>query len=251
MTSVIETIISSNMFLVGIIGSGPIGLECGLQALDHGYQFIIFESGSDIASNVRLWSYVRLFTPLHMNVSSLGKSYLPTNIDENAYLSGNEYIEHYLRPISHRLQSHIRLHHRIVSIARRHANEFVLLAENGQTAREEYIVVNCVIDASGSYGCPNFAGLGYLPAINERALRAMAPSPISYLIPSELDKHLIGKRILLVGKGLSAATSAVFFGEHIIIIVHRSTFSQLLFTALNFEAQLPTDKIYLCYRIRE
>ena len=227
MMNVIETITSSNVFLIGIIGSGPIGLECGLQALDHGYQFIIFESGNDVASNMRLWSHVRLFTPLHMNVSSLGKIYLPTDIDENAYLNGNEYIEYYLRPVCHRLQSHIRLHHRVVSIARRHANEFVILVENGQTAREEYIVVNCVIDASGSYGYPNFAGLGYLPAINERTLRAMVPSPISYLMPGELDKHLIGKRILLVGRGYSAATSAVFLGEHTVIIFHRPTFFQL------------------------
>ena len=202
------------MFLIGIIGSGPIGLECGLQALNHGYQFIIFESGDDIATNMRLWSHVRLFTPLRMNVSSLGKRYLPIDIDENAYLNGDEYIQHYLRPVSHHLQSHIRLHHRVISIARRHANEFVILVENGQTGREEYIVVNCVIDASGCYGCPNFAGLSYLPAINERTLRAMMPSPISYLMPSELDKHLISKRILLVGKGYSAATSVVFLGEY-------------------------------------
>lgn len=210
MMSVKET----NTFLIAIIGTGPIGLECGLQALSHDYQFIIFESGNDIATNVRLWSHVRLFTPLSMNVSSLGKRYLPENIDENAYLTGNEYIEYYLRPVCQRLQSYIRLHHRVISIARRNVNEFVILVNNEQTDREEYITVNCVIDASGSYNSPNFAGIGYLPAINERTLRAMVPSPITYLIPNEQDKHLIGKRILLVGKGYSAATSAVFLGKH-------------------------------------
>ncbi|CAF4601648.1 unnamed protein product, partial [Rotaria magnacalcarata] len=45
-------------FMIGVIGSGPIGLECGLHALKHGYQFIIFESGDDIANNVRLWAHV-------------------------------------------------------------------------------------------------------------------------------------------------------------------------------------------------
>ncbi|CAF4012784.1 unnamed protein product [Adineta steineri] len=69
--------------------------------------------------------------------------------------------------------------------------------------------MDCVIDASGTYGCPNFAGPGKLPAINERTLRMTASSLISYRVPNERDEYLAGKRILLIGKGHSAATSAV------------------------------------------
>ena len=213
---------ANDAFLIGIIGSGPIGLECGLQALKHAYRFIIFESGNDIAANVRLWSHVRLFTPLHMNMSPLGKAHLLVGTDEDAYLSGHDYIERYLRPISRHIQSNIRLRHRVVSVARRRTNEFIILTENGQNGREEYVLVNCVIDASGSYDCPNFAGLNNLPAINERALRTLVPSPISYRIPSERDKHLAGKRILLIGKGLSAATTAVFLGKRTVLVCYKS-----------------------------
>ncbi|CAF1153459.1 unnamed protein product [Adineta steineri] len=73
--------------------------------------------------------------------------------------------------------------------------------------------MDCVIDASGTYGCPNFAGPGKLPAISERTLRMTASPVISYRIPNERDEYLAGKRILLIGKGHSAATSAVFLGQ--------------------------------------
>jgi cation diffusion facilitator CzcD-associated flavoprotein CzcO len=203
-----------NSFCIGIIGSGPIGLECGLHALKHGYQFIIFESGDDIANNVHLWPHVRLFTPLYMNISLLGKSLLQKEYDENAFLTGSEYIEHYLRPISRFLQSNIRLRHRVVSVGRHHPNKFIILVENGQSGCEEFLIFDCVIDASGTYSCPNYVGPGNLPAINERALQTIIPSPITYRIPNFDYEQLAGKRIVLIGKGHSAATSAVFLGKY-------------------------------------
>ncbi|CAF3739243.1 unnamed protein product [Rotaria socialis] len=199
--------------LIGIIGSGPIGLECGLHALKHGYQFIIFESGDDIANNVRLWSHVQLFTPLNMNVSLLGKNLLKEEQDINAFLTGGEYIEHYLRHVSCLLQPNIRLHHRVISIGRFHTNRFIILVENKQSSCEEYFIVDCVIDASGTYSNPNFVGPSYLPAINERALQNKLQSPITYLIPHCNYEQVAGKRIVLIGKGYSAATSAVFLAK--------------------------------------
>jgi cation diffusion facilitator CzcD-associated flavoprotein CzcO len=204
-------------FFIGIIGSGPIGLECGLHALKHGYQFIIFESGDDIATNVRLWSHVPLFTPLSMNMSLLGKRSLQTEHDDKIYVTGGEYIELYLRPVSCLLQSNIRLRHRVVSVGRYHINKFIILVENVQSGCEEYFIVDCVIDASGTYSCPNFGGPNNLPAINERALRTMIPSPITYCIPNVKHEHMAGKRIVLIGKGHSAATSAVILGECMMI----------------------------------
>ena len=201
-------------FRIGIIGSGPIGLECGLHALKHGYQFTIFESDDDIAGNVRLWSHVRLFTPLSMNMSSLGKTLLQKGHDDNRFLTGNEYIEEYLRPISCHLQLNIRLRHRVISVSRDCTNQFIVLVENGLNECEEFFTFDCVIDASGTYNCPNDVGPGHLPAINERLLRANAPSLITYRIPNVDLQTLAGKRILLIGKGHSAATSAVLLGEY-------------------------------------
>jgi cation diffusion facilitator CzcD-associated flavoprotein CzcO len=204
-------------FFIGIIGSGPIGLECGLHALKYGYQFIIFESGDDIANNVRLWSHVRLFTPLYMNMSLLGKTLLQKEHDDNRFLTGGEYIEHYLRPVSCLLQSNIRLRHRVISVGRHHTNKFFILVENEQSHCEEFVIVDCVIDASGTYNCPNYVGPGNLPAINERVLRTIIPSPITYRIPNLKYEQLAGKRIVLIGKGHSAATSAVLLGKCAVI----------------------------------
>ena len=204
-------------FFIGIIGSGPTGLECGLHALKHGYEFLIFETGDDIANNIHLWSHVQLFTPLNMNMSPLGKNILENVNDTNAFLTGGEYIEHYLRPISDRLQANIRLCHRVISIGRYHNNKFIILVENKEKDYEEYFIVDCVIDASGTYNCPNFVGPCYLPAINERALRTMISSPITYQIPNWKYEKLANKRIVLIGKGHSAATSAVFLGKYTIM----------------------------------
>ena len=206
--------IDNKDFCIAIIGTGPIGLECGLHALHHGYRFVLFESGNDIADNVRAWSHVRLFTPFAMNISSFGRAVLKHVADEKAFLTGGEYIEQYLRPISHVLESNIRLNQRVTSIGRYLSNQFILLIENSKSGLEEYFIADAVIDGSGTFSCPNFAGPGYLPAMNERAIRAMVPSPITHLMPNIEDQKLAEKRILLLGKGDSAATSAITLGSY-------------------------------------
>lgn len=216
----------NDSFCIVIIGSGPIGLECGLHALKHGYRFIIFESGDDIASNIRLWSHVQLFTPLHMNMSLLGKSLVEKEKENNELLTGGEYIESYLRPVSNRLQQNIRLCHRVISVGRHHTNKFIILVENKSSGCEEYHIADCIIDASGNYSNPNYVGPSNVPAINERTLQTKRPLSITYQIPNLKYEQLGGKRIVLIGKGHSAATSAVYLGKYTLIIVANSTISR-------------------------
>ena len=229
---------NNSSFSIGIIGSGPIGLECGLHAMKRGYQFIILESGDDIAHNVRSWSHVRLFTPLDMNMSLLGKTLLGNEHENNSFVTGGEYIEHYLRPVSRLLQSNIRLCHRVVSVGRHRPDKFIILVENNHSGGgEEYLIVDCLIDASGTYSYPNYIGPGHLPAINERALRSITPSPITYRIPNVDDEQLAGKRIVLVGKGHSAATSALLLGECAIIAFELYHKVSHLLSLIDFEKQ--------------
>ncbi len=235
----------NNNLFIAIIGSGPIGLECGLHALKHGYRFIIFEAGDDIANNVSLWSHVRLFTPLYMNMSQLGKTLIQKEHDDSTFLTGSQYIEHYLRPVSRVLQSNIRLRHRVVSIGRHHTNEFIILVENGQNDCEEFLIVDCVIDASGTYSYPNYVGPGNLPAINERVLRTIIPSPITYRIPDLKDEDLAGKRIVLIGKGHSAATSAVVLGKCTMIASELHYMLLYLFSLLNLLNELSKQFFFL------
>jgi cation diffusion facilitator CzcD-associated flavoprotein CzcO len=207
----------SNDFFLAIIGTGPIGLECGLQAHQRGYDFIQFESGDDIAHHLHQWSHVRLFTPLNMNMSSLGSANLTLDDVHDQYLTGGEYIERYLRPLSRPFQSNIRLSHRVISIGRFNANRFVILVENRLTGEDTYFYADYVIDASGTYSSPNYIGAGHLPAINERQLRSTLPNIITPLIPNVKHASLANKRILLIGKGHSAATSvlALSANEHV------------------------------------
>lgn len=207
------SLIQIQNMLIGIVGSGPIGLECGLHALKHGYPFIIFETADDIAGNVRRWSHVQLFTPLRMNTSELGRGVVDTACDDDRCLTGGEYIERYLRPIGQHLQGNIRLRHRVLSIGRHHPDQFILLVENLLNGCEEYFVVDCVIDASGTFSCPNWSGPAHLPAINERTLREKRSPLITYRIPDLTGESLGGKRIVLIGKGHSAATSALLLGQ--------------------------------------
>lgn len=212
-------------FQIAIIGSGPIGLECGLNALSHGYQFVLFESGCEIAENVRSWSHVRLFTPLEMNISEIGRNSLKKHFDDHSFLTGQEYFDVYLKPISHLFRSNIRLNHRVISVGRYNNNQFILMVENGSPLVEEYFTADCVIDASGTFSFPNFTGPGYLPAINERILLSKNPSVIQSNIVHLDDSFLPGKRILLLGKGYSAATSAIVLGKIISKSERRSRLS--------------------------
>lgn len=203
-----------NDFFIAIIGSGPIGLECGLQSFQRGLSFILFESGDDIAENIRLWSHVRLFSPTSINLSARAKSALNIVDDRpDEYLTGGEYRQRYLRPISQLFSSNIRFGHRIISIGRYQSGKFLLLVENKLNQSEEYFFADIVLDASGTYSNPNYAGPGYLPAINERMIRTTMPQLITSWIPDFSHEFQDKKRILLLGKGYSAATSAIELGN--------------------------------------
>ncbi|CAF1140525.1 unnamed protein product [Didymodactylos carnosus] len=207
----------TSIFTVGIIGCGPIGIECGLHALHNGYNILLFEVGDDLASNICLWSHVQLFTPFRMNISSLGQTYLQAELtkDElNSYLTGQEYIEKYLRPLGLKFINNILFKHRVISIGRySDENKFVLLVEDKNENMEKYYYVDYLIDASGTYKCPNSIGIGNIPAVNEQRLESFIKYDIPNLNDDRIKLSLAHKRILLVGKGHSAANSALLLGD--------------------------------------
>ena len=53
---------------VAIIGGGPIGLVTAAQMAQRGEPFVLFESGVGVASNVRSWAHVQLFSPWRYNI---------------------------------------------------------------------------------------------------------------------------------------------------------------------------------------
>jgi thioredoxin reductase len=216
---------------IAIVGAGPIGLEAALYARFLGYDVVIFERG-DVAQSVRDWGHVRMFTPFGMNRSPLGlaaleaqdESYRPPA--DNALLTGREWIERYLAPLSQAdlLADHLRKQTTVVAIGKEELLKgdlpgdpdrgdwsFRLLVRdaNGQ---ERIELADAVIDASGVLTRANWLGHGGVPAVGELAWR----HKIEYRLPDILGadrERYAGRHTLLIGEGHSAATNLVALAE--------------------------------------
>tara|TARA_R110002072_G_scaffold302100_1_gene483874 strand:- start:24952 stop:26169 length:1218 start_codon:yes stop_codon:yes gene_type:complete len=212
---------------IAIIGAGPIGLEAALYARQRGFEVVIFEKGT-VAANVRSWGHVRLFSPFGINSSEWGRGALseiclPAN---DALLTGTEFFENYLLPLSQfsLLKGCIRENARVITIGKqrlwkgdaigsrsRLESPFTLLIESAANG-EEIIEADFVLDCSGTFGSHNWLGDGGVPAIGERQLSER----IDYRLPDIVGKdraRFSGRRTLVVGSGFSAATSIVALGE--------------------------------------
>ena len=212
---------------IAIIGAGPIGLEAALYAKLQGFEVVVLEQGS-VAENVRSWSHVRLFSPFGINSSEWGRGALSeSNLPaSDALLTGAEFFEHYLLPLSQHLllQDCIRENTRVVTIGKRGfwkgdaigsrarlESPFTILIETAVSG-EDIIEADFVLDCSGTFGIHNWLGDGGVPAIGERHL----PERIDYCLPDIVGENrarFTGRRTLVVGSGYSAATAIVALGE--------------------------------------
>ncbi|MCG8469256.1 MAG: hypothetical protein MJB57_13785, partial [Gemmatimonadetes bacterium] len=87
---------------------------------------------------------------------------------------------------------------------------FRILYDRSGAEREAY--ASCVLDCTGSYSRPNWAGPGGAPARGERAAR----DAIAYHLPDLLGRdrgRYAGRRTLLLGGGHSAGTAALWLAE--------------------------------------
>ena len=157
-----------------IVGAGPIGLEAAVSCRYAGFRVTIAEKGADIASSVRHWKHVRLFSANMLNNSADGLRALeelgcpapaPT-----ACPTGAEFADGYLEPLARWLaeDADVRLSTRVDSISRGsllkgdaikgagdHARDrtpfaALLVGANGEETLLERL--DAVIDCSGTYG---------------------------------------------------------------------------------------------------
>ena len=49
---------------VAIIGAGPVGLAAAANLFERGIDFVVYESGDEIATSIRQWGHTRLFLSL-------------------------------------------------------------------------------------------------------------------------------------------------------------------------------------------
>src|SRR5262245_16110871 len=208
---------------LAIIGAGPIGLEAAVAALQRGFDVHVFERG-EIGAHPIAWGHVRMFTPWRMNLgprsSELLKGVGWSGPDPEALPTGAELASDYLEPLARHplLEKRVHAHSQVVHVSRRgllkgdsigeasrreHPFRFLVRDVGG---RENYLHAFAMIDASGVYGQPNWAGDGGIPARRELYL---APQ-MGYRIEDVLGlqrARFAGKRTLVIGAGASAATT--------------------------------------------
>jgi thioredoxin reductase len=214
---------------LAIIGAGPVGLEAAAAAIARGFDVHVFERG-EVGAHPIAWGHVRMFTPWRMNVGSHSRRLLEqhgwTSPDAETCPKGSELAAQYLEPLAKHSELAPRLHlnTQVVHVSRRgllkgdaigaaarREHPFRLLVRD-VGGRESYLHAYAVIDASGVYGQPNWAGDGGIPARRELYL---APQ-MSYRIDDVLDlqrERYAGKRTMVIGAGASAATTVCDLAE--------------------------------------
>jgi len=180
--------------LILVVGGGPIGLEAAASCRYAGFHVTLAEQGDQIASSVRAWSHVRLFTQNSLNNSPDGLRALEdlgwALPAPKACPTGAEFADNYLEPLARWLaeDADVLLSTRVDSISRGsllkgegikgagdHSRDrtpfraLLVSADGEETVLED---LAAVIDCSGTFGNGNFIGRGGAPAVGERRLRA-------------------------------------------------------------------------------
>src|SRR4030095_2505495 len=132
-----------------------------------------------------------------------------------------ELAERYLQPLAAlpELASRIHTHSRVVQVGRRgllkaerdgaaRAEHPFRLVIRDQSGRESYLHAFALIDASGVYGQPNWAGDGGIPARGETYLAPQMSYHVDDVLGLRRERYA-GKRVLVIGAGDSAATVVV------------------------------------------
>jgi len=208
---------------VAVIGGGPIGLEAALAARVLGWPVTLYERGEP-GAHVSAWGHVRLFSPFAMNRSPLGAAMLAETgarlPHDDALITGREHRDAYLAPIAAHpiLRDVVRSGCEVVAIARggllkkdltpaRAVRPFRILVREPRGV-ERVDEADVVIDATGTFGTPNALGAGGIACPGERAHEAWIARGLDDVLGRDRARYA-GKRVLLVGGGHSAATSAI------------------------------------------
>lgn len=223
---------------VVVLGAGPVGLDAALALDEAGREFLLLEAGPRVASGVRSWGPVELFSPWSIDLSPRMLRALGHQIDDldlDSCPTGNELCDRALDPIAHRppIEARLRLAHRVVAVGREHLlkpeeigtavrarRRFRLLIDTPHG--ERVLFARAVLDCTGAGHEPNWLGASGIPALGERDLDAAEghPGPGGKARAPRLLRTLAGflqtpsaswadREVLLVGGGHSAQTAAV------------------------------------------
>ena len=209
---------------LAIIGAGPVGIEAALAALDHGFDVQVLEQG-EVGSHPLAWGHVRMFTPWRMNLGKHSRAHLEaagwTAPDPEACPTGLELAERYLQPLAHLPELTGRVHPftQVVQVSRhgllrgersdagtRRLRPFRLLVRD-QGGLESVHHAFALVDASGVYANPDWAGTGGIPALGELYLRPQMAYHVEDVLGLDRERYA-GRRTVVIGEGTFAATTA-------------------------------------------
>jgi thioredoxin reductase len=203
---------------VAVIGAGPVGLAAAAHLLARGERPLVLEAGAAVASSVRQWAHVRMFSPWAYNIDRSAAALLRAAgwrpPDDDAIPTGGELVAHYLEPLAAlpALRHHIHLGSRVMAISRKghdkvktegRSHQPFVIRVAAPDGRERVCEARAVIDASGTWATPNPAGADGLAAFGEAATAAR----ITYGIPDVLGAARVrhaGRSTLVIGSGHSA-----------------------------------------------
>ena len=205
---------------IAVIGSGPVGLAAAAHLITRGLPVKIYEAGQAVATNVRNWGHVRVFTPWRYCIDATARKLLERRgwrtPNPDAFPTGDELARDYIEPLAAlpEFAGVIETGARVSAISRigyrqgcePGSGNAILCphCRNGRGVRRDR--ARAVIDASGTWQTPNPLGAAGFPRKERR--RSPIKSPTEFPISSGRSRRTYaGKTTLVVGSGHSAGNA--------------------------------------------
>jgi hypothetical protein len=173
-----------------------------------------------------------MFTPFGANHSPLGLAAIQAQDDSfrapaaGDLLTGREWLDRYLLPLSQTdlVADHLRLQTTVLAVGKEELLKGDLPAQDvrgewsfrvlsqGAGGAERIDAFDGVLDCTGVYSRANWLGHGGIPAAGELILAGEIEYRLPDILGADRGKYA-GRRVLLVGGGMSAATNAVALAD--------------------------------------
>lgn len=202
---------------VAVIGAGPVGLAAAAHLHERGMPFVMFELGDDVATSIREWAHVQLFSPWSYNVDPAARRLLEANgwvaPHGDEHPTGGELIERYLEPLTllPAIGSALRTNRLVTGVTRAGTDKvttsgraeapFLITTEGPHGV--ERTLAQAVIDATGTWLNPNPVGADGRPAIGERQAAGVIEAGIPDVLGRDRRRYA-NRRVAVVGSGHSA-----------------------------------------------
>ncbi|HMI91935.1 MAG TPA: FAD-dependent oxidoreductase, partial [Polyangiales bacterium] len=201
-----------------VVGAGPVGLAAAAQLATRGIRFLVLEASDGVAASFKSTAHVALFSPWKMNIDAAAARVLEQRgwsaPDPDAMPTAGEVRSRYLEPLAEALAPHVHYGTRVERISRRGFDKvksegrerapFVLrVRSHGRIEERE---ARAVIDATGTWGSPNWMGANGLPALGEEEHAARIRYGMPDVLGDERERYA-NQHVLVVGSGHSAMGS--------------------------------------------